>query len=77
MNVGSWETSELSTLIVCLLRTTGAALIVKNTVDEIILIQKVSATNHEAPEFLDSDYNTNHFYKFNKMRLEYTKENLD
>ena len=29
--------------------------IVNNAVDEILLTQKVSATNHEEPEFLDSD----------------------
>ena len=45
--------------------------------DEIILIQKVSATNHEAPEFMDCNYNVNSLYKVEKMSLEDTKENLD
>ena len=43
--------------------------IVNNTVDEILLTQKVSATNHEAPEFLDSDYDANDFYEVDKMSL--------
>ena len=51
--------------------------IVNNTVDEIQLTQKVSATNHEAPEFLDSDYDANGFYKVDKMSHEENKENID
>ena len=43
--------------------------------NEILLneTQKVSATNHEAPEFLDSDY---YFYwhQVDKMIIEETKE---
>ena len=45
--------------------------------DEILLKEKVSATNHEAPKFLDSDYDTNNLYQFDKMSLEETEENLD
>ena len=33
--------------------------IVNNAVGEILITQKVSATNDEAPEFLDSYYNDN------------------
>ena len=51
--------------------------IVNNAIDEIILTQKVSATNHEAPEFLDSDYDANNLYEVEKMSLEETKENVD
>ena len=42
-----------------------------------MLTQKVSAANHEAPEFLDSDYDAKHLYIVNKMSLEETKESLD
>ena len=43
---------------------------------EILLTQKVSATNHEAPEFLNPDYDANDFYEVEKISLEETKENL-
>ena len=33
--------------------------IFNNSVDEILLTQKVNAKNHEAPEFLNSDYDAN------------------
>ena len=39
--------------------------------------QKVSATNHEASEFLDSEYDVNYLYQVDKMSLEDTKEKLD
>ena len=39
--------------------------------------QKVSATNHEAPEFLNSNYDANDLYQVDKMSLEETKEKLD
>ena len=45
--------------------------------DEILLTQKVSAKNHEAPEFLDSDYDAKNLYQVDKMSLEETKEKLD
>ena len=45
--------------------------------DGILLTQKVSATNHEAPEFLDSDYDRNDLYEVEKMSLEEIKEKLD
>ena len=35
--------------------------IVNNSVDEILLTKKLSATNHESPEFLDSDFDANYF----------------
>ena len=44
---------------------------------EILLTQKLSATNYEAPEFLDPDYDTNNLYQVDKIILEDTKENLD
>ena len=44
--------------------------------DEILLTQKVSDTNHEVPKFLDSDYNANNLYRVDKMSLEETKENF-
>ena len=51
--------------------------IVDNAVDEILLneTQKASAKNHEAPEFLDSDYDANDLYQVDKMSLEETKKN--
>ena len=45
--------------------------------DEILLTQKVSTTNHESPEFLDSDYDENYLYQFDNMSLQETKEKLD
>ena len=44
--------------------------------DEILLTQKVSATNHEAPKFLDSDYDEKYLYKVEKISLKDTKEKL-
>ena len=90
-NVRSWETSELRTLIVGLPSTMRSYrtqetfnrqqennATINNTVDEIILNQnkKVSATNHESPEFLDSDYDANDLYQVDKMSLEETKKHL-
>ena len=40
-------------------RQQGKKAVVKNAVYEILLTQKASATNHEALEFLDSDYDLN------------------
>ena len=51
--------------------------IVNNEVDKIQPTQKVGATNHEAPEFLDSDYDANDLYKVDKISLEETKGKLD
>ena len=47
--------------------------------DEILLneTQKVSATNHEAPYFLDSDYDANIFRQVYNMSLEDNKEKID
>ena len=44
--------------------------------DEILLTKKVSSTNHEAIEFLDSGYDANDLYKVYRMSLEETKEKL-
>ena len=45
---------------------------------EILLneTQKVSAKNHEAQEFMDSDYDANNLYQVEKISFEDTKENL-
>ena len=42
--------------------------------DEIILTQKLSATNHEAPKFLDHYYDANDLYQVDHMSLKDTKE---
>ena len=81
-NVRTWDTSELSAIIVGVLSTTGTATypeninmqqennaIVINAGDEIILTQKVSATNYEALEFMYSDYNANHLYQVDKISI--------
>ena len=44
---------------------------------EILLTQKLSATNNEFPELLDSDYDAKDLYEVEKMSLEDTKEKLD
>ena len=46
---------------------------------EILLneTQKVSAKNHEAQEFMDSDYDSNNLYQVEKISFEDTKEKLD
>ena len=46
--------------------------------DEIIIneTKKVSAANHEAPEFLDSNYEANDLYQVDKTTIEETRENL-
>ena len=51
--------------------------IVNNVVDEILLTQKVNATNHEAPGFMDSDYDANYLYQVENIILEETKETID
>ena len=81
---------EPSTPILSLLRTDGAVraqdkitrkqennAIVNNAVNKILLTQKLSATNHEALEFLDSDYDANDLFEVDKMSLEDTKEKLN
>ena len=45
--------------------------------DQILLTQKVSDKNHEAQEFMDSNYSANNFYEVEKTSLEETKEKLD
>ena len=51
--------------------------IVNNAVGQIILTQKISATNHESPKFLDCDYNANYLYQVGNTSLEDTKEKVD
>ena len=43
----------------------------------ILLTQKVSATNYEASEFMNSDYNAKYLYQVNNTSVEETKEKLD
>ena len=59
-------------------RQQGNNTIVNNAVDEILLneTQKLCAMNHEAPAFLDSEYNENDLYQVDKMIFEETKKNL-
>ena len=45
--------------------------------DETLLTRKLSATNHDAPAFMDSDHDANDLYKVDKMSLKDTKENID
>ena len=47
--------------------------------DEILLneTQKISATNHEAPEFLDSDYDAKDLCQVDRISLEETREKTD
>ena len=47
-----------------------------NSVDEILPARKLSATNHEAPEFLDSNYDAKYLFQVNKICLEETKKIL-
>ena len=37
--------------------------------DKILLTQKVSAKNHEEPEFMDSDYDAKDLYGVDNMSL--------
>ena len=45
-------------------------------VDELHMVEskKVSAINHEAPEFLESDYYANSLYQVENKSLDETKE---
>ena len=47
-------------------------------VDELRVVEskKLSAVNHEAKEFLESDYNENNLYQLENMSLDDTKENI-
>ena len=53
--------------------------IINNVVDEILLneTKKVSAVNHEAPYFLENDYDENDLYQMENMILDETKEEID
>ena len=50
--------------------------IIDNMVDELHVVESknLSAINHEAPEFLESDYNSNDLYQVENMSLGETKE---
>ena len=39
--------------------------------------KKVSAINHEAPGFLESDYNENDLYQLENMSLDETEEKIE
>ena len=43
----------------------------------MVEFKKVSAVNHEAPEFFDSDYYDNDPYQVENMSLDETKETLN
>ena len=47
--------------------------------DEILLneTQKISATDHEVPEFLDSDYDAKYLCQVDRISLEDTREKTD
>ena len=51
---------------------------INNVVDEILINEpkKVSAANHKAPEFLESDYDENDLYQVENTSLEDTKSFL-
>ena len=53
--------------------------IIDNMVDELHMVEskKVSAVNHEAPEFLESGYDENDMYKVENMSLDDTKEKME
>ena len=54
-------------------------IIINNAVDEILFneTKKVSAVNHEAPDFLEMDYDENDLYQMENMSLDETKEKID
>ena len=39
--------------------------------------KKIGAVNHEAPEFLESDYDANGLYQVENMSLDETKEKME
>ena len=39
--------------------------------------KKVSTVNHEAPEFLEIDYNENDLYQVENMSIDETKEKIE
>ena len=47
--------------------------IINNAADEILITQKLSATNHEAPEFLDSAYDGNDLCEVEEISLKEKK----
>ena len=85
MNVRSWETWVISTLKVILLRNVGIiphegkfnrnnnnnGAITNNVMDEILLNKR------EAPEIVDSNFDENDLYQFEKYILEETKEKFE
>ena len=89
MNVKSWVNLGLSMLKESLTRTAGTTryqgrkinrqqennAIINDAVDEILLneTKKLSAANHEAPEFLENDDNDNDLYQVENMSLDEKK----
>ena len=53
--------------------------IIDNVVDELHMVEsrKVIAIDHEAPEFLESDYDTNDLYQVENISLDETKEKME
>ena len=53
--------------------------IINNIVDELHMVksQKVSAVNHDAPEFLESAYDANDLYQVENMSLVETKAKIE
>ena len=53
--------------------------IIENMVDELHIVEskKVRAVNHEAPEFLENDYDENNLYQVENMILGETKEKIE
>ena len=56
-----------------IIRQQGGNATINNALDEILLTQKVSATNHEVLEFLGCDYDAKYLYQVYKMSLKSTK----
>ena len=57
----------------------GKQSIIDNVVDELHMVEsrKVIAIDHEAPEFLKSDYDTNDLYQVENISLDETKEKME
>ena len=53
--------------------------IIENMMDELHMVEskKVSVVNHEAPEFLEIDYNENNLYQVENMSLDETEEEIE
>ena len=53
--------------------------IIENMVDEIHMVESknVSAVNHDAPEFLETQYDENNLYQVENMSLDETEEKIE